>query len=193
MYTVDPALRLRLDAIRQMPELLPEGDRRRVSVKQVGAGGYLRIDEGVYRVDGRYRYVVGKNDEWYELALFNLGDCSTTYLEWYEDDGLELSLQHEELSLQDVGVTKEMLARFDDDEAGRFVFRGISYVYKESDAAIFYRDPEDEGEKLYYWDFKGSDSTTLGFERWGTSEYKVYLSRKLPQVNVEILALKGEE
>ena len=88
------------------------------------------------------------------------------------------------MKLQDIKVTPETLWQIDDNEYGS-VYGG--YTYEDSGNATFYRFCDDtRAEKLYYWDFvKGNK--ILSVEKWGETEYEVFLSQKLRPSQITVL------
>lgn len=180
-------LEQRLAAIRAMPPLLPKPDRQKANIKQVTGGGYLRLNDTVYRVETRHRYADAEGYEWFELVLLSLNDCRQYYLEWEEDDELEVSFTVRELSLSDLGLASSDLDRFDDEEQGQFSYDGVSYIYDESDKARFFKDGGAEGEELYYWDFTDkAKQKFVSVERW-RNKWQAWLSVPVAPATIEIL------
>ena len=175
---------------------------RKLSVKDLRPGGMVQLTGGLevgflevdYTVEGRNRYVAD-GDEWFELKLMD-GSGNALWLEWEEDDELEISVttSKKELTLSDLGLSKAMLEEFDEEEEGHFVYEERNFVYEESDKARFYRDCAGEGESFYYWDFadKGGDGI-IGVERWGSGEYEISIGRRISERDLTIFRAAGDE
>ena len=187
-------------ATRRQEDAMPV--TRKLTVKDLEPGGMVQLTGGLeegflevdYTVEGRNRYVAD-GDEWFELKLVD-GSGNVLWLEWEEDDEIEISVttSKKELALSDLGLSKAMLEEFDDEEEGRFVYEGRTFVYEESDRARFYKDCGGEGESFYYWDFaeKGGDGI-IGVERWGSGEYEISIGRRISEKDVMIFRAAGDD
>ena len=175
---------------------------RKLSVKDLRPGGMVQLTGGVeagflevdYTVEGRNRYVAD-GDEWFEMKLMD-GSGNGLWLEWEEDDELEISVttSKKELTLSDLGLSKAMLEEFDEEEEGHFVYEERTFVYEESDKARFYRDCAGEGESFYYWDFADKEGDgIIGVERWGSGEYEISIGRRISERDLTIFRAAGDE
>ena len=120
---------------------------------------------------------------WYELEC-DKGSDEKIWVEVEDDDETTVSIVLKKMKLQDIKVTPETLWQIDDNEYGS-VYGG--YTYEDSGNATFYRFCDDtRAEKLYYWDFvKGNK--ILSVEKWGETEYEVFLSQKLRPSQITVL------
>ena len=179
-----------LNSIRQMPAVMSKEERQGKDIKSVYAGGYIEIDDVVYFVEDRSSYKE-KKWQWYELKLVSLLDGKIMFLEWEQDDTLELAMWNgDKIKFDDLGIIKTDLDRFDDTEKGQLTYAGELYVYDESDEAIWYQGMTGKGIKSYYYDFCQKNSTKLiSVEKWEDGSYEVSVGYKVSPNRVEILVL----
>ena len=190
-------LKKKLSVIRKISNRLSEEEQLTASIKEVKVDGYLliRIDnsEKLYKVEEMHRYTEGKKEkwQWFELKLFCAQTAEILYLEWEEDDELEVNICTKNvLKLKDIGITAERLWEIDDEEEGSLVYNGKTYEYEESDKAKFYRNMGNEGEEYYYWDFE-TGKTSIGIECWDKSSFDVNLSESIDLDRITIISKGG--
>lgn len=105
-------------------------------------------------------------ERWAEVS--GVAKNRRVFVEWYEDDVLEVLLNHgERFTLADLNTTEEELARFDEEESteNSVVFAGEPYHYVCSEEVQHSRDGGPE-ESFYCWDFRGEDSGLVSVEKW---------------------------
>lgn len=175
-----------LGEIRKIENPLPPDKRLKQSIKKLADGQIIRIKGIAYKVVEKNKYRE-KKWEWYEYKLFSLADGATIFLEWEEDDILEVSIYDRFISFNDTGLTKKDLDIFDDDEKGDFVFQGELFRYDESDQAVYHKAMAKEGDEFYYWSFESKDGKKyLSVEKWD-EEYEVCLGYPVDPADIEII------
>lgn len=191
-----------LSLIQNMPTPFDSEKSVRTSIKKVKKEGYIVVKEVSYYVQDMHRYTEGK-DEWFELQLVSLSDGKICYLEWEEDDVLEISFSEGILKLRDIGISINELVEVDDEEEGSFVYQGSEFYYEDSDVACFHKGCSPEGIKYYYWDFEAEDGRCIGVECWDGKydkksdlpikggEYEASLSFPVDESDIRILVMGG--
>lgn len=194
VLTVDLALTERLAAIRQIPHLIPR--RGALNLDTVQVGDYLRVGANTYRINDRYRYTErygARSWTWHELQLYCLDTGDTTYLEWEMDDELVISMSMEQLTLTQIGLTRQDLDRIDDDEEGSIDYQGLEYEYEDSGEARFHRPHTSaEGDAFYYYDFE-TGNHAIGIERWPDNSYEVHYTVRVSPRTVTVYAVSTAE
>lgn len=189
--TVDAQRRLAL--IRQMPKPLPKSERLKLSIKDVQKSGYIELDGNTYFVDDVNRYT-DSSSEWFELVLISLVDGLQVYLEWEQDDTLEVFLYEENLKLRDLGLSADLLEEMDDaDDNAEYTihYRGTTLYYEDSGDAKFYRSNQGNGEDYYFWDFFDDDENVcVGVELWN-DEYEACFGKTVDANRIVVLTKGG--
>ena len=160
-------------------------------LENVTAGGVIHLtgigpdkDDFDVTVLGKHIYREGEYT-WYELEG-DKGD-SKIWLEFEEDDELEISIKIKNLKLRELGISKADLDKMDDREDGSFVFEKEKFYYEDSDKAVFYRNGiEEKAEQFYYWDFETDEGDKfISVEDWnGAIEASLSYPVKPSQVTV---------
>lgn len=138
-----------------------------------------------FTVDRLNRYESG-GEQWFELSGFGAG--KRVFLEWSEDDELEITLQRQGgLHLEALGVTEEDLAQMDEERSrSRFIeYQGKRWNYRESAEAGYFKDDGPEGEGFYYWKFD-CDELQLFIEKYEGDPFEVGISEKISPGRVRI-------
>ncbi len=177
-----------------MPRTLPPGERHNITVEDLRPNGFVTVRGTTYKVTRRHRYVENyKQKTWtsYELELVSLTDDSRTWLEFEDDDGLQISLSTKEQSLSTVGVTEDQIKEWVDEEEGGFRFEGRTYEYDDDGKVQFFKDDGDESEEYYYADFDAGGHS-VGFERWDR-RWKATICENVRSNEIEILVKGGGE
>jgi hypothetical protein len=163
-------------------------------LENVTKGGVLHLtgigpdmDDFDVTILGRHIYREGEST-WYELEG-DKGD-SKVWIEFEEDDELEISIKLKELKLRELGISKSDLDKMDDKESGEFNFDNDKFYYEDSGQAIFYRDGiEEKAEKFYYWDFENDSSNKyISVENWG-GEIEASLSCPIKPSQISVYSL----
>lgn len=167
-------------------------------IENVTTGGVIHLtgigpDKADFDVTilGRHIYREGEST-WYELEG-DKGD-QKVWIEFEEDDELEISIKMRNLKLRDLGLSKSALDKMDDDEDGSFKFENEKFYYEDSGRAVFYRDGiEEKAEQFDYWDFENDEEDKLiSAERWG-GEIEASLSYPVKPSQVTVYSLKKGE
>ena len=138
-----------------------------------------------FTVDRLNRYE-SNGERWFELSGFSAG--KRVFLEWSEDDELEITLQRQGgLHLEAIGVTEEDLAQMDEERSrSRFIeYQGKRWSYRESAEAGYFKDDGPEGEGFYYWKFD-CDELQLFIEKYEGDPFEVGISEKISPNRVRI-------
>lgn len=163
-------------------------------LENVTKGGVLHLtgigpnmEDFDVNIIGRHIYREGEST-WYELEG-DKGD-SKVWIEFEEDDELEISIKLKDLKLRELGISKSDLEKMDDHEEGDFTYEGEKYYYEDSDRAVFYRNGiEENAEKFYYWDFENDKGDKyISAESWD-GEIEVSLSYPVRSNQVTVYSL----
>lgn len=142
--------------------------------------------KGDYIVESKNRYAQG-GYEWFEVELRGGEPGEKLWLEWEEDDELEIGLNLQKLSLKELGLTPQILEEIDEEAEGSFIYQGVEYEFDESGEAMFYRNCTGDGISFFYWDFEDEDEEHfIGVEKWGRREYEVHVGIYLDTSEIEI-------
>ncbi len=172
---------------------LPQrADLANLTIKDAGRGDNLILsgasetyEDISFTVDRLNRYESG-DDHWYELS--GLWGGKRIFVEWSEDDELEISIQRKsDLHLEEIGVSEDDLARMDEERSrSRFVdFQGKRWYYRESAEAGYFKDDGPEGEGFYFWKFE-SDDLQLFIEKYEGDPFEVGISEKISPGRVRV-------
>jgi hypothetical protein len=164
-------------------------------IENVTTGGVLHLtgigpdmEDFDVTILGRHIYREGEST-WYELEG-DKGDRKV-WIEFEEDDELEISIKIKDLKLRELGVSKSDLDRMDDQEDGEFSYEGEKFYYEDSGQAVFYRNGiEENAERFYYWDFENdNEDKYISVENWdGEVEASLSYPVKPSQVTVYSLS-----
>lgn len=164
-------------------------------LENVTTGGVLHLtgigpdmEDFDVNILGRHIYREGEFT-WYELEG-DKGD-SKVWIEFEEDDELEISIKIKDLKLRELGISKSDLDKMDDREDGDFEYEREKFYYEDSGQAVFYRNGiEENAEKFYYWDFENDNGDKyISAESWdGEIEASLSYPVKPSQVTVYSLS-----
>jgi len=202
----------RLEAIRGLTPL-DEKQCATLDIKSIKQGGYFELNDETYRVESLSQYldVKWKNfkkrsqDYWItELKLFSLNSGKTVYLEWEEDDELEICQTDKEIKLRDIHfdgkpITHNAIAFIEDEEYGEVQINGKTYHYSDDDtwAGLFYADSKkEEGIPVRCYEFESDAGDYLTIEMWQQSakerpEREAFLSHSVNSRSINILQTTG--
>ncbi len=132
-----------------------------------------------FTVDRRSRYESGGN-EWFELGGVYRGQ--RVFVEYYEDDEIEVStkLDPRKLTLQDLGVTEDVLKRMDEEQrrSNTVDYDGQMWSYRCSQEVGYMKEGHGEGEGFYSWEFESKDGESLLFiEKWEGESFEAGIAR----------------
>ncbi len=169
------------------------------SVENLQKGGVFRINGFGLRLDDVDLLVLDRHEyreggyKWFEL------ECETgtdkLWLNVERDDDLEITVSMAKMRLSELGVTKEDLQRFDDDEDGKFSFEGKKFHYEDSGSAQFYRSGDmSNRQDFYYWEFESEeDPRFIGVERWSDGSFEVHVSDAIKESRITVYSNSGGE
>ena len=205
----------RFDAIRQLSpdRLVTEGDRWKHTIKDFKEGGFLRYDGHTHLALQVARYDEVKDDDTFtkktgfktsEYKLFCIDTGETTYIEWEEDDKLEIFVTTGEVTFRELrddgneAIDEDDLDQIVDDEDSIF-FKGREFRYDDDWASVYYVGKGRKGENVFMYEFVAGDASgdCLTIEEWasgsGKEEYQIFTSRSAGENEIEILCPgKGE-
>jgi hypothetical protein len=175
-----------LQGLRDMPDPLPEDQRRLRTLDSLVAGdSHLQIDGEVFRVTKKFRYKEGRS-KWDEVLIESLKTGEAQSLEWERDDTLQILFQEPGVyTLDQIGISAGRLEEMDDEEEGAIHTGKTQFHYNDSGKAKCFEGDSAEGEEFQYFDFQ-SGKRTLAIENWD-GEHKAYFMRQLKIQEVEIL------
>ena len=197
--------KLRLEAIRCLKPI-PEAERSKYSIKDLKVGGYFSFRNQNWLVLSISRYLETKwedfsplkEKDWtYELTILSLKTGEKRYIEYYEDDDIEIYFTEKEVKLTELGLTRADLEEIADEEEGTINFDGKSFEYSddETSAARYFRKEDDkEGIPVRLYEFEAG-SASLTIEAWSDDandvrpDREAYLSSEVSSSDIGILQL----
>jgi hypothetical protein len=152
-------------------------------------GDWLKIEMEPHVVRERSLYREDYNCRRYEtvdLRVQSLEDGQSRSLSFEQDDGLQIYLEVERPRFADLGITKEKLARIDDEEEGGFTYGGRRYEYQDSGDSAYFAGGGNEADRLYYWEFESEQG-----DRWISVEQydavpEVTITRQIEESRIEL-------
>ena len=202
-------IKVRLDTIREL-NVLTESKARKLSVKDLVEGSFLELDKNVFKVKSVSRYLDVKwssfaprknNYVITEIELFSINSGEKGYLEWEEDDELEIYLTTDLVKLRDISVsgkilTTSLLEDIAEEEEGVVSFNGVSYEYSEEDtwAGRFSKSGDlKDGIPMRAYEFESNDGKSLTIETWHEDsdekpDREAFLSKQIKPSAIKILA-----
>ncbi len=126
-------------------------------------------------------------EEWAEVS--GIAQNRRVFLEWYEDDVLEVLLYRgEPLGLGDLGVSEEDLARFDEEESrdNFVVYKGERYYYTGSQEVEHRRD-DGPAASFYCWDFRAADGHVVSVEKWEGDPFTATFSEPIRPAAITVM------
>ena len=142
-----------------------------------------------FRVDEVHRYEWG-SESWKELEGASAG--GRVFLEWSDDDGLEVVLTPpgNSLRIQQLGLSEEELIRFDEEQAASntVTHEGVTFHYVSSHETGFFEGGRGEGEGFYLWNFESDDGKrVLSIEKWEGEAFEASISTVIDPTDLQIL------
>ncbi len=168
-------------------------------IENVETGGMIQItgigpdlDELDVKILAKHLYKQG-GSKWYELEGESVS--GKVWIDLEEDDELELTISLKKMRLNAIGLTKKDLERIDEAEKGQFDYEGETYLYEDSDEAVFYKHADlSNGETFDYWDFENkAGNKFIGIELWDDGGYDVSYSEPIASHQITVFSLKGSE
>ena len=168
------------------------------SVENLQKGGVFQVSGFGERLDDVDLVVLDRHEyrekgyEWFELECES--GSEKLWLNVERDDELEITVSTRRIRLNELGVSKEQLDQFDDEEEGSFTFEGAAFHYEDSGKATFYRSGNmEKGEKFYYWEFESEeDPRFIGVERWQDGSFEVHISESIRESRISVYSNSGE-
>ena len=128
---------------------------------------------------------------WYELE----GDSGDrkVWIEYEQDDELEISVTLKKMHLRDIGINSTDLEKIKDEEEGSILYEGNKFFYEDSDHALFCRDGDyDNAEEFFFWDFEtDAGDKYISIEKWSENKTEVTYSVPIKQNQVTVYSLKA--
>jgi hypothetical protein len=200
------------ELIRRLSAPVPQRGRSQLSVKDLASGGFLRIisrdelfPDGIYAVLSQGLYRETNEDgkkllSWKatELEIVRVLSGHNLWLEWEEDDAVEMSITFQEVPFGEIRGDDGEYLEDPDDYTGRgdhLTYGGVNYRYNDDYAVRYIRDGR-KSEWCFVYEFAANNGHCLTIEEWteegGGEEYKCYLSRRLEASELEVIQKKGE-
>jgi hypothetical protein len=193
----------RLAVIRSMPMPIPKSQRHTLSIKDVAAGGFLKFSGKIWKVEEVSRYdeynekskkLTG--DTTFELRLFCLETGETGWLEWSEDDEVEIYFTTKEIHFRDLkdenndGIDEDDLEQIVSDEDSIY-YQGAEFEYDDDWPSFYHRGCGEKSESVYMYEFWAESGTSITIEEWIGDEYHIFLSAQVNARDIEILVTSG--
>lgn len=172
----------RIDAIRTL-NILPDDEIKALSIKDAVAGSFVEFGNETFKVlsvshylEVKWKNFKRKKQDYLitELELFSLEKGEKSFLEWEEDDELEISHTRitpklRELTSDGRKLTIQMLEDIAEEEEGQVSYQGKVFDYSEDDswAGLFSRSKEfDQGIPMRAYEFESAKDECLTIETW---------------------------
>jgi len=166
------------DIIRTMPAPLPQAERRRHTVADLGAGNFFQYKAATYRVQSVNVWRVDESVST-ELEAINLTTGETAYFEWWKEPDLHLLLSTVKLELGELGLRP---GHIDDVEEVRY--GGATFSY-DSDYDATYGDAR---RPVHINLYRADDGRAIYVQKWSDG-YTAWLSEEIDPNAVEVLTL----
>jgi translation elongation factor P/translation initiation factor 5A len=199
---MDSQLRTKLDQsfnlIREIPltKLRPL-ERTKKTVKDLKVGSVVKVEGIVYLITDKYTYYDKKKDvvDCVEFQLTDVLDNTVMYVEYTEDDEVEIYVTTKELTKAEIQDTLPQIDyQFVKNEVGNLTVAGISttFYFEDHWKSRFVRDGGDleNSEVVKMVEFEAEDGESyLTFEYWGGETMTTFVSEKINSIKIEILAI----
>ncbi len=165
-------------------------------IENVETGGMIQItgigpdlEELDVKILAKHLYKQG-GSKWYELEGESVS--GKVWIDLEEDDELELTISLKKMRLNAIGLTKKDLERIDEAEEGQFDYEGETYLYEDSDEAVFYKHADlSDGETFDYWDFENkAGNKFIGIELWDDGGYDVSYSEPIASHQITVFPFR---
>lgn len=184
--------------VRQIPlEKLRGLERSKKTVKDLNVGSVLKYLGDTYLVTDKYSYYENKKDiiEGQEFQITDVITGDIKYLEYSEDDTVEIFMTTREVSTKEIAQSlPDTNHKFIRDEVKDFTLRTnrTSYYYDDDWKSRFVRFGKDlsEAEVVRMVEFESEDEMEyLTFEYWEDESMEVFISHEIKSYELEILSL----
>ncbi len=190
----------RFELIRKLKNPIPKENRHKYSIKDIKKNGFIKIDDKLYHVLP-YGKFFDKKDEWFELKITCIDTGKSTYLEWEEDDELEIFLSIKELDFSDLKddeneeIDEDDLNQITQEEDDIF-FNGKKFEYEDDYKASYLRARDNKKFHIYLYEFEAKNGQNITIENWSNNDerpdYEIWLSKEIPSKSIEIISLGTE-
>lgn len=199
---MDSLIRTQIDEafgnIRQIPlKKLRVIDRTKKTIKDLKVGSCLKYENTFYLVKDKYQYFEGKKQklsgEEYQLVDVLTGDLK--YLEYSEDDGVEIFITTRSVSSKEINESLPHTdERFIRKEVKDFTLKNdnMDYHYDDDWKSTFVRDgvAKEDGEIVRMVEFESDDEETyLTFEFWEDGSMEAFISKEINSYEIEIISI----
>lgn len=184
----------RFDAIRRLRHPVESGKRHHQDLTALEKDGFITLDGTLYWVRDLFTYEERNKKgrttwRWHEAELFDIERGTVRYLEFENDDGLEISVTEQALKMRELGTTIGTVRSIAAQEEGTLHYRGTPYYYEDHYKAYFLRSGDEQEVMLY--EFESDDDQYITVEAWGEAadEYEVFHSLPVDEARIEVVAL----
>jgi len=201
----------RLKAIRGLSPMA-EAERSKYDITDLKVGGYLAFRSQSWLVLDISRYLDVKwnnfgrrsRDEWtVELTIFSLKTDEVQFIEYYQDDEIEIYFTEKEVKLRELGISRADLEYFAEEEEGEVRYDGTTFYYSDDEtaAALYFRNymsgDEDHrsAERVRLYEFEADNGKCLTVEAWYDEpsderpSREAFISTEVKSSTIEILQL----
>jgi hypothetical protein len=171
------------EALLSLKNPISKNDRLNYSIKDLKVNSFLsigvcnelfKVEEVSIYNETKWNFNKKKNDYIItELKLFSIKTGLTTYIEYEEDDELEITITTEELKLRDLktnsgnNVTKQVIEDIAEEENGRVIYKGETYYYVEDETwAAIYNSEKYKDINVRMFEFESNSGKYLTIELW---------------------------
>ena len=184
------------DLVRSLVNPISANKRYKHTIKELKEGDFFTLDRLTYCVEEIYTYEERSKKgkvtwSWQEMKVFCIEKGESYYLEYEEDDKLEVYFSDEKIKLRELGVKIEIIKEYADEEEGYITYRGKKYIYEDDYKAYFIKKGE-EGILCKFYEFESEDGESLAVEEWpdeSGTDYEVYLSHEVNANDISVITL----
>ena len=180
------------DLIRKLENPVPANDRRKYNIKNVGNDGFMKIKNDLFHVKPYGKYY-DSEAEWFELKITDVMTGNSTFIEWEEDDELEVYLTTKELKFsqlyddesEEIDETDlQQIVRDEDD----IFYKNKKFEFDDSYKAKYVRARDGKEFNVKFYDFEASDGECITIENWSQNEdrkdFEIWLSREAKKIEI---------
>lgn len=181
-----------ITTLREMRAPIEQKERFKYNIKNIVKGSFVKVLGDLCIVKNVFTYKEGKN-EWFEYELYSIVKGTTTYIEYEEDDKIEMCITTETFNARELPVSMDDIEEMADEEEGSIQLKMNTYYYDDDYQANFMREDETK-ESVYLYEFSNeTEDTFLTIEEWGNKKdgyaYQCFISKTLNDKDLEIISI----
>jgi len=173
-------------SLRELNTPIIQKERFNYNIKSLKQGSFVKIKGELFQVKNVFTYKEGK-EQWFEYELFSISTGLITYIEYEEDDKIDMYITSETFNVRELPVSMDDVEDMADEESGKIELRMNTFYYEDDYQATFIKG--DVKDTVYLYEFSNeSEDTFLTIEEWGNKtdgyEYQCFISKKLEEIEV---------